>query len=483
MNWQETFNFGHMTEVTLPPKNLMPKVPALLRGAGLSNTVPELTRPIHYLGSKLRIVDLIRDVLDRVDPSGGPVCDLFAGSGTVSLKLSSSRTVIAVDIQQYSRVLCSALLNPAHVTQEVVEHYLNTVRSSEHARRLSWAIEPMVAYETNCRHHAESGEVEPLCHLLEHGSIISFEQNSHSIKNSSLLLSLQETVSRLRETDLINNPGALTVRYFGGLYFSYVQASQIDMLLEAIPSLPISAKDTFLAAILSTTSEIVNTVGKQFAQPIQPRFSDGRPKPNLAERIARDRDIDAVDAFEIWLVRYLSIPHSDRKHRVLRSDYLDALEELDGQVNAVYADPPYTRDHYSRYYHVLETLCLRDCPAVSTTSINGHGHTRMSRGIYRIERYQSPFCIKSKAPHAFSALFTKARCLNVPLVVSYSPFENDTGARPRLMTIKDISELARKSFRRVEVTTAGRVAHNKLNRSDMNKAVSHAAETFIICIP
>ena len=35
----------------------------------------------------------------------------------------------------------------------------------------------------------------------------------------------------------------------------------------------------------------------------------------------------------------------------------------------VYADPPYTRDHYSRFYHVLETLALRDDPRFRLTRL------------------------------------------------------------------------------------------------------------------
>ena len=35
----------------------------------------------------------------------------------------------------------------------------------------------------------------------------------------------------------------------------------------------------------------------------------------------------------------------------------------------VYADPPYTRDHYSRFYHVLETISLFDSPIVSKTKM------------------------------------------------------------------------------------------------------------------
>jgi adenine-specific DNA methylase len=438
-------------------------------------------RPIHYLGSKLRIVDSIREIVDLVEPSGGPVCDLFAGSGTVSREFSALRTVVSVDIQEYSRVLCSALLKPAILSEEDIAQYLDTAFESEHANRLLWAIEPMISYEENCREQAESGNDEPLCQLLEQASIILFQLEREYFKDPILYAAMSETVSRLKTVDLLESVSSLATRYFGGIYFSFIQASKIDMLLEGISLLPITQKDTYLAAVLSVTSEIVNTVGKQFAQPIRPRFSDGRVKPNLAQRVARDRTIDVVSVFKNWITRYIETQHSDRKHQIIRSDFTDALDGLTGQVSVVYADPPYTRDHYSRYYHVLETLCVRDCPSVSSVQINGVN--RISRGIYRSDRYQSPFSIKSKTPSAFINLFTKVRRLDVPLVLSYSPFEKGTGARPRLMVIEDIVRLASKSFRFVEVQSAGYFAHSKLNRSDLNKAITYDAETFIICKP
>src|SRR4051812_8491921 len=89
-------------------------------------------RPIHYLGSKLRLVDVIREQLAELDPSLGPVCDLFAGSGTVSLALSADRSVVAADIQEYSRVLCTALLQPAHLEDSFVTRLL---KKTEQTRR------------------------------------------------------------------------------------------------------------------------------------------------------------------------------------------------------------------------------------------------------------------------------------------------------------------------------------------------------------
>ena len=442
---------------------------------------PTAIRPIHYLGSKLRIVDFIAQAINRVEPSGGPVCDLFAGSGTVSSYLSENRDVTSVDIQEYSRVLCSALLHPSDFNKESIQHLLCDIRSSEHNKLLCRALEPLINHEAKCQARAFRGDLEPLCELLENGSIIGFELDNSTVKDPLLHFAMKESSFRLRKYGLVDSPSVMVSRYFGGIYFSYSQASQIDSLLEAVASLPQTQKDTFLAAILSTASEVVNTVGKQFAQPIRPRTSEGKPKANIANQVARDRLIDVIKTFESWLKRYLTIPNTGRPHRVIRSNFTDALKRLKSEVSVIYADPPYTRDHYSRYYHVLETICLRDNPTISTVRINGED--RISRGLYRTERYQSPFCIKSRAPKAFSTLFSEVRELGVPLILSYSPYEQNSGARPRLMTIKEIEILVRKYFGRVKIISAGSIAHNKLNTTEKNAGMSYEAEVLIICEP
>ena len=76
----------------------------------MNNEENTITRPIHYLGSKLRMLDTIKQAVDLLDDSNGCVCDLFSGSGTVSRYLSSYRDVIAADIQMYSSILCEATM-------------------------------------------------------------------------------------------------------------------------------------------------------------------------------------------------------------------------------------------------------------------------------------------------------------------------------------------------------------------------------------
>ncbi|MBI3897330.1 MAG: DNA adenine methylase [Gammaproteobacteria bacterium] len=350
-------------------------------------------RPIHYLGSKLRLVTVIRDCVNSLDPSRGPVCDLFAGSGTVSLALSQEREVLAVDIQEYSRVLCSALLKPASFSTEIVAQVLNEIRVSEHRKQLQWAVEPLVSHELSCIKQALSGNPEPLCDLLEHGCILADERDLCKATDQDLQGAINETRRRLEARSLVKGSRALVVRHFGGAYFSYAQSADIDAILEVVHTKPFSQRDSLLAAVLSTASDVVNTVGKQFAQPIRPRTKHGEPKRHLVSKIERDRSRDVLNNYSAWLARYQSLAKSERNHQAIQGDYLEVLGSYKGKLSVVYADPPYTRDHYSRFYHVLETLCLRDNPAVSTMEIKGT--KQLSRGIYRQDRHQSPFCIRS----------------------------------------------------------------------------------------
>jgi adenine-specific DNA methylase len=62
--------------------------------------------------------------------------------------------------------------------------------------------------------------------------------------------------------------------------------------------------------------------------------------------------------------------HQNLKNIVIRNDYENVLKE-ENNARIVYADPPYTRYHYSRYYHVLETIALRDFPEVSKSNLKG----------------------------------------------------------------------------------------------------------------
>jgi adenine-specific DNA-methyltransferase len=73
----------------------------------------------------------------------------------------------------------------------------------------------------------------------------------------------------------------------------------------------------------------------------------------------------------------------------------------------VYADPPYSKEHYSRYYHVLESLERYDYPE------------SLGVGRYRTDRFRTPFSIKSEVQDAVGRLCARVAERGWALALSY----------------------------------------------------------------
>jgi len=429
-------------------------------------------RSLNYLGSKLRLLDFIEDNVRNVTPDNAGVCDLFAGSGCVSYRLSRNYPVVSCDIQHYSRVICNALLDNLEVSIDNAELFvsrLNYVTES----LLYTSFEPLIFLEEQAIHNKN---LAVLTDIIEHGSVEVFKLEGN---NSAIAELLQETYQCLIDNNLTNIQSLIS-RYYGGVYFSYRQAIEIDYILELINQhISPQDRDIYIAALLSTTSDIADTVGKHFAQPLKARDSKGNIKSLVYNKAVKDKTISVIELYASWLRRYVSSPKRNIQHQALQGDYLYCLDNLPENVRTVYADPPYTRDHYSRFYHVLETITLRDAPKISTVTI--HGETHVSNGIYRAERYQSPFCIRSKAPEAFRMMFEKIAHSGRNLLLSYSPYDESKKSHPRVVTIRQLIDLAEQYFNHVEIVSAGHFTHNKLNSSSHFLESSDEAELLIVC--
>lgn len=441
---------------------------------GLAPTFSSDFRPIHYLGNKSRILATIETVVDVVAPEGARVCDLFAGSGVVSRRLARRHPVIAADIQEYSRVLSSALLNPAR-DPDLSSRVIEMARPQE-KRMMSSQLCVLIDHEVRAIDDALSGNARNLAAIVEHGSLW---RSQHRVGDPGAGRELADLMAQAC-TAVDSGPGAVITRYYGGIYFSYEQAVAIDSLAAAARCLGPQERDTAIAAILSVASELVATVGSHFAQPIRAKGSDGSLKLSLLKGVAAKRLRSVECAFGEWLCRYQSLQIVGYNHEVQREDFRTVLATLPEDTAAVYADPPYTRDHYSRFYHVLETLALGDEPGVSMMTLGGT--VQPSRALYRRERHQSPFCIRSQVIPAFRSLFAGAAVRKTPVVLSYSPFSPGTAARPmtRLVSVSDLVDLAGEYFDEVRVESAGPVTHSKLNADRLNAAASNEAEILLI---
>lgn len=427
-------------------------------------------RPVHYLGNKWRVLDVIKSIIDDVASPRAVACDLFAGSGVVSQRLAMSRPVIASDVQEYSRVLVSALSKPEQIDSSTAADIIQTSR--QFMKESMEAIHELLDLEVVALHNADH-KPEGLAEIIEHNPIaVSDSRRGHL-----------EKAMRTAEKSLPANSRHTMLRYYGGVYFSYAQAVALDAVSEAIATLPERSQDTARASLLSTASEISSTVGNHFAQPVRPRDSRGRLKTGWVNMVRKRRQIDVLDRFTYWLGRYATLQATPFWCAARAEDYRTTLTSLGSEVGVIYADPPYTRDHYSRFYHVLETLALADEPGITTSMVGGD--RRPSRGLYREKRHQSPFSIRSKVRPAFTELFVGARQLGIPLVLSYSPSTVSTVARPqpRLLTIPDLVELAKPFFRSVTVESAGRLAHSKFNNQRLNGLVDYEAEVFLVGEP
>ena len=311
---------------------------------------------------------------------------------------------------------------------------------------LRYALAGLLAHEQTCLTEAADGRIERLCDLLEHGSLLPL--NASRDMPLPLRTELAVAIDKLDGLGLARGPQTVVTRHFGNRYFSWEQAIDLDAVLTVIHSLDRPLRDFYLSAAFVVASEIVNTVGKHFAQPIKLRDGNGRPKRHLVKQTLRDRALNVFGSYRACCHSLAALRQSHRSNRAVKSDYLDFLKGDNTPFAAIYADPPYTRDHYSRYYHVLETMALRDEPEIATTKIRSNGVPRLSRGIYRLDRHQSPFCIPTQAAGAFELLFSSVAKRRTPLILSYSPYQVSAGNRPRLLTIDQLIRRSQTPFRK-----------------------------------
>lgn len=437
-------------------------------------------KTVHYLGSKARMLSPIKRYVDELTHGNGRICDLFCGSGVVSEYFLQQYDVLAVDIQNYSRVYCEARLLglPKDFDYKGI---IDRIKESETRKTNLIVYKPVLVYEDECRDLLLSGELEPIYEIIEKGSLYAY-LNNLPYSETDLSLSLEKAFAMVKDTkgmDLQSLDSIIT-RYYGGLYFSFKQAVDIDAISSYAFAQNERVKNVILAALMGAVTDVVNTIGKQFAQPLKVRNKDGSLKKNLAKKILSDRESDVFEQFEKWMQYYVELPQNTHDFEIICDDYLEVLKRLQpGDVEVIYADPPYTRYHYSRYYHILETICLHDNPQISTTFPNGKGG--LSRAIYRNDRHQSPFCIKSKAPQAFDGLFMYASKARASIVLSYSPFDANSGATPRLLSIEDIISIAREYYKDVSVVSPGQFMHSRFNRQDNNYEINYEAERLVIC--
>ena len=410
---------------------------------------------LQYMGSKARIISHICDPIIR-NKSIQTVVDLFAGTGSVGYALKAYKNVISNDIEYYAYIINQAILNGCSFSKpdeasfwtaveqqyKLLQEKVSTVLSAE--KRFFDDDIDYKLYQAFCE--KTPSVFEPKC-------------------DDPRMKELVELVSHVTPG---NEPAldvpCLFLTYFANAYFGIAQCCQIDALRSIIERITDEHTKNILLTVLMSVMSAAASTTTHFAQ-----FLKVKSKSTCNNLLSK-RKINIIEECKELLKEYreagLCSKEGYAKSDCYNLDFSECLDSiaLDNRT-LVYADPPYFKEHYSRYYHVLNTLCLYDYP---TMAVNPQTH-ELSIGRYREDRRVSDFGKKAKALGAFETLITKCARARSWLMISYS--DNS------IVDIADLQTLAEKQYdvliEKVELS------HSKQGRSSTSKV----DEYIFICRP
>lgn len=208
---------------------------------------------------------------------------------------------------------------------------------------------------------------------------------------------------------------------YGGHYFSPEQAVWIDAFRSTLPAAE-PAGTVSLAALVQAASQCAAAPGHT-AQPFQPTST---PKRFLAEAWSKD-----VVARTRTALEFLAEQFAQRVGQAAVGDANQAAEQLhEGDLASI--DPPYSGVHYSRFYHVLETIA------------RGQGGDVSGVGRYPAPelRPRSKYSVRGESAGALSDLLKTIAVRGARAILTFPDHECSNGPSGR-----NVRELAEKYFR------------------------------------
>jgi len=241
----------------------------------------------------------------------------------------------------------------------------------------------------------------------------------------------QSVVADYREWSGDQNKLRITKAY-GGYYYSPEQAVLIDALLATLPESG-HAKKIALAALIKAASRCAAAPGHT-AQPFQPTRN---AKPFLKDAWSRDVIQITRTAF-ISLAGQCALQRG--KARVMDANL--AAEQLQ-EGDIAFIDPPYSGVHYSRFYHVLETIAR--CQSVP---VSGEGRYPAPEF-----RPRSKYSVMTEAPDALSDLFSTISSRGAKAIITFPHDKCSNG-----LSGYKVRSLAEKYFHVVRESVSSRLS-------------------------
>lgn len=342
---------------------------------------------MQYMGSKQRIASWILDQVDSAFPTTSTLVDLMSGSGSIANEAASRGWDIwANDIQPYShRVLAAAFESPRQDLPDLIK----------------WLEEGGVS--ARLLHGSRS----VLAKELDREELFVESSRKGNLDWQSYAQFCEAESNTIRET---TGDFDLFTTYYANTYFGIRQCLEIDAIEERAAQLSEGTAQILIGALISTLTFVASTT-THLAQFLKPSSKA------TAENIIRRRSM----RIETEILRRLrNLENYPRPHvaRALNLGFQDALRTVDSDAKntVIYADPPYFKEHYSRYYHVLDTVALYDYPALT----HNDRLNRVTVGRYRTNRIISSFGLQSQVANAFTELFDISHQRGYNVALSYA---------------------------------------------------------------
>lgn len=246
------------------------------------------------------------------------------------------------------------------------------------------------------------------------------QYSAKKLINSWLIPVEKKFIDYSRNQKINKNIAGFITKAYGGYYFGYEQAIKFDMLYSCLPE---DNKDRTIAiaSLIMAASSCVASPGHT-AQPFQP--TDSALK-FIYEAWSRDPFKYVQKAIEEICLMFSNKIGSAKVGDAI--NILQALKEND----LVFLDPPYSGVHYSRFYHVLETIA--------------RGNQIKVEGIGRYpkisERPSSKFSMKSESQNALNNLLKLIANKRATAILTFPNHECSNG-----LSGSFVKEIARKYF-------------------------------------
>jgi adenine-specific DNA-methyltransferase len=374
-----------------------------------------------YMGSKrAMLTNGLGKILIAETSKANRFADLFVGSGAVAWHVAENTRcqVLASDLQLFAVSLAEAVVSRTRIIDA------DSV----------WKV-----WHENAQ---RSGRRDGLFRETEHFDGTKWE------------IARRRSVAVARQL-CADSRGPIT-RAYGGHYFSPKQALVLDAFRRTLPTDAVT-RSVALAALIFAASRCAAAPGHT-AQPFQPTKKG------------------SVFLFDAWRRDIASHVRSGLericpKHaKVAGNGTVCDAETLAEQLNKkdlAFIDPPYSGVHYSRFYHVLETIAHGTCG-----EIEGAGRYPTTR-----ERPKSDFSLKSKSKAALERLFTILAERRTRAILTFPREETSNG-----LSGPAVEKIASRYFRCSRTIVNGRFS-TLGGSSENRKARIPAYEIILILSP